>query len=173
MLQTLWRHRLVGWMIAVCLLHAEIVAELDGQYGLQSVYTFNKESTKETCTLSHAQLECSFVYMRVQTCARRKGIPGSTEILSHDVVFSRDISNFSYYAKRRSLWARSRTRTSFTSIISCLPGHFRVYISRRTSCNISTCGLFMRHLKKINKLSENKGVQVMPPENSLRNSTCV
>ena len=62
-----------GGVIVVCLLQAEIVTEFGGRYGLRSVYTFNKESTKESCTLSHAQLDCALVYMRVQTCARRKG----------------------------------------------------------------------------------------------------
>lgn len=62
-----------GGVIVVYLLQAEIVAEFGGRYGLRSVYTFNKESTKESCALSHAQLVCALVYMRVQTCARRKG----------------------------------------------------------------------------------------------------
>jgi hypothetical protein len=94
-----------GGVIVVCLLQAEIVAEFGGRYGLGSVYTFNKESTKESCTLSHAQLECVLVYMRVRTCTRRKGITSSAEIQARNSTFSRHSCNYSRCAKRGSLLA--------------------------------------------------------------------
>ena len=94
-----------GGLIVVCLLQAEIAAEFGGRYGLRSVYTFNKESTKESCTLSHAQLECALVYMRVQTCARRKGAASSAEIQARTSTFSRHSCNYSSCVKRGSLSA--------------------------------------------------------------------
>lgn len=118
-------------MIVVCLLHAQIVAEFGGRYGLRSVYTINKESTKESCTLSHAQLECAFVYMRAQTCAGRKAIASSTEIQTHNAVFSRYSCNSRCYAKRDSLLAHSRTRNDFRFIISFLLKIFRVCIPKK------------------------------------------
>jgi len=93
-----------GGVIVVCLLQAEIVAEFGGRYGLRSVYTFNKESTKESCILSHAQLECALVYMRVQSCSRRKGRASSAEIQARTSTFSRRSCNYSRYAKRDSLF---------------------------------------------------------------------
>jgi hypothetical protein len=117
----------VGWgggVIGDCLRQAEIVAEFGGRYGLGSVYTFNKESTKESCTLSHAQLECVLVYMRVRTCARRKGITSSAEIQARKSTFSRHSCNYSRYAKRGSLLAHYRTRNDFTFVISFLPKIF-------------------------------------------------
>jgi hypothetical protein len=94
-----------GGVIVVCLLQAEIVAEFGGRYGLRSVYMFNKESTKESCTLSHAQLECALVYMRVRKCARRKETASSAEIQARTSTFSHRSCNYSRYAKRDSLLA--------------------------------------------------------------------
>jgi hypothetical protein len=90
--------------IVGCLFFAETVAELGGRYGLQSVYTFNNGTTKESCTLSHGQLVCAFEHMRVETCGRKKEKSRHIDIQTRNAVFPRYVHNSSSCAKRCSFW---------------------------------------------------------------------